>query len=413
MKLKRLGRSAAVAVAALAYAVSPATAAETKGPVTDDIGVVKLAKGEPIQIGQWAVLSGPDAPLGIDQVRGVEVFFDQIGNEVIGHTIKHVIEDSQCTPEGGQTAATKFAANQKIVYVVGPTCSGPAMAGAPVLWKAGLGSVGVSTSAPPLTAPDRNPDMHGYARVYPNDDWFGVVTAEWMYNTAGARTMAGIHDGSTYAESLVKVAARSFEELGGKVTSIEAILPSDTDMRAMLTRIATNPPDAIFFPIYAQTIAFVARQAGDVNGLEKSLMVTSEGALSGQFLELVGGDYKGLQVAANEILEGPGYPAFVELYIAKFGEKPIGPYHARARDAAALILEAIKKVAVTDDAGNTYIGRKAVRDAVFATKGLVGLSGPKTCDENGDCGEFNYVVYEFTSATDPFVLGKNPIKTYP
>ena len=47
--------------------------AETKGPVTDDIGVVKVRKGAPIFIGGYWTLSGPDVSLGVDQKRGVEL----------------------------------------------------------------------------------------------------------------------------------------------------------------------------------------------------------------------------------------------------------------------------------------------------------------------------------------------------
>jgi branched-chain amino acid transport system substrate-binding protein len=48
-----------------------AAAAETKGPVTDDIGVLVIPKGAPIQIGGYWVMSGADSALGIDEKRGV------------------------------------------------------------------------------------------------------------------------------------------------------------------------------------------------------------------------------------------------------------------------------------------------------------------------------------------------------
>ena len=59
--------------------------AETVGPVTDDIGVVKIAKGQPIQIGALLVLSGPDLSLGVDASRGAQVSFDDHKNTLLGH----------------------------------------------------------------------------------------------------------------------------------------------------------------------------------------------------------------------------------------------------------------------------------------------------------------------------------------
>ena len=40
-------------------------AAETRGPVTDNVGVVVIGGGEPILIGGYWTLSGPDVDLGL------------------------------------------------------------------------------------------------------------------------------------------------------------------------------------------------------------------------------------------------------------------------------------------------------------------------------------------------------------
>ena len=46
-------------VVGLTIGALPAFAAETMGPVTDDIGVVKIRKGAPMFIGGYWTLSGP------------------------------------------------------------------------------------------------------------------------------------------------------------------------------------------------------------------------------------------------------------------------------------------------------------------------------------------------------------------
>ncbi len=95
--------------------------AETVGPVTDDVGVVKIPKGQPILIGALLVLSGPDLSLGLDASRGAEIAFDDHKNMLVGHPIKYLPEDGQCSVEGGQTGATRLASNKQIVGVIG-TC---------------------------------------------------------------------------------------------------------------------------------------------------------------------------------------------------------------------------------------------------------------------------------------------------
>src|SRR5262249_16783133 len=64
-----------------------AQAAETKGAVTDEIGVLVIPKGAPIQIGGYWVLSGADTALGLDQKRAVEIAVKEKG-KLAGHPIK-------------------------------------------------------------------------------------------------------------------------------------------------------------------------------------------------------------------------------------------------------------------------------------------------------------------------------------
>ena len=95
-----------------------AVMAATVGPVTDDLGVIRIAKGAPIQIGAYWVLSGADTALGLDEKRGVEIAFKDVGGKLLGHPLKLDAEDDNCNAEGGQTAATKLAANPQTV--IGP-----------------------------------------------------------------------------------------------------------------------------------------------------------------------------------------------------------------------------------------------------------------------------------------------------
>src|SRR5882757_1653392 len=67
--------------------------AETLGPVTDEVGVVKIPKGQPILIGALLVLSGSDLALGVDASRGAELAFDDRKGMLLGHPIKYLPED--------------------------------------------------------------------------------------------------------------------------------------------------------------------------------------------------------------------------------------------------------------------------------------------------------------------------------
>jgi hypothetical protein len=86
-------KSVAAALAVTMFAALPASA-ETKGPVTDEAGVVVAPEGEPLQIGSFL------SALGIDARRGIEIALDKIGTSYKGHPIEIVYEDETCSPPG-------------------------------------------------------------------------------------------------------------------------------------------------------------------------------------------------------------------------------------------------------------------------------------------------------------------------
>jgi branched-chain amino acid transport system substrate-binding protein len=412
-------RGGAALCAALSW-LAVAQAAETKGPVTDEIGVLVIPKGAPIQIGGYWVLSGADTALGLDQKRAVEIAIKEKG-KLVGHPIKFSAEDSLCNAEGGQTAATKLAANPNIAIVIGPSCSSEATPGAPILWKAGITSIGTSPTAPKLTAENRSATYDGFVRTCYSDIFQGASDAKWIHDVLKAKTIVTVHDGSPYAQGLAGATADSFKKLGGKVLSEEAIQPTDVDMHPLLTRIATEKPDVLYFPIFVAAGAQILRQAKDIPGLANTQLIGSSGMLAPDFIEAAKDAVVGFRITYTDLSPaamGKGYPKFVEEYKKAYGEGPISGYHAHAYDGAEMAFRAIEKVAKTDDKGNTYIGRKALRDAVFATK-FDGISGPIKCDKWGECGEFHPAVYQYTNAdpktftSDASKSNANPKKIWP
>lgn len=405
------------AVAAAAMVSALAIAAETKGPVTDELGVVEIPKEAPIVIGGYWVISGPDTALGVDSQRGAEIAFDEMNNMIAGHAIQLVVEDDQCNAEGGQTAATKLASLPNIVAVLGPACSSSATAAAPILWKQGLTNIGTATTAPSLTAPDRKPDYFGYMRTIYSDLDQGFNDAEYFFKEMQCKTLATIHDGSPYASQLAKVAADHFKELGGEVVAEEAVTPTDVDMRPVLTGIATKKPCVLYFPIFVAAAAQIVRQAPEIADLKDTKIIGGSSLAAPGTLEAAGDaakDFIFTNVDISPGAMGQKYPDFVKAYTEKYGEGPINSFHAHAYDAAKILATAIEKVAQKDESGTTFIGKKALHDALFATKGYDGISGPIDCNEHGQCGGFNFAVYQFTDG-DPstFELGKNPVKIHP
>jgi branched-chain amino acid transport system substrate-binding protein len=401
-----------IATAIIVATISMVTAQQAKPTFKyeDPIGVVKIKPGEPIHIACWFVVAGPDTSLGTDTKRGVEIAIDDKGGRLLGFTIKLSVQDTGCNAEGGQAAATKLAADPTIVAAIGSSCSSEARPGAPILWKAGIPSVSPSTTGPFLTDPKRGPEFGGYLRTAHNDKVQGAVAAQFAFNQLKIKKAATIHDGSPYAEQLQAVFVETFKKLGGTITSQEAVAPTDTDMRPVLTKIATGKPEFIYYPVFIAAGGHITRQVKEVKGLEKVSLMGADGIFSPDFYKAAGEAAVGMYHSSPDFSAfGEGYKVFLEKHKKKYGEKPIAPFHAHAYDAAMMIFAAIEKVAKKAPDGILYIGRKALTDALYATRNLKGLTGNLTCDKYGDCADPRIAIYKtIAENTKNLVLPDKP-----
>jgi branched-chain amino acid transport system substrate-binding protein len=377
---------------------SPASAQQAKSAfkVEDPIGVVKIKPGEPVHIAAWMVVAGPDASLGTDTKRGVEIAIEDKSGKVLGFPIKLTVQDTGCNAEGGQAAATKLAADPTIVAAIGSTCSSEARPGAPILWKAGIATVAPSATSPDLTDPTkRGREFDGFLRTAHNDKIQGAVAAEFAWKQLKVKRAATIHDGSIYAEKLQAIFSDTFKKLGGTITSQEAVAPTDTDMRPVLTKIATGKPEFIYYPVFIAAGGHITRQVKEVKGMEKAALMGADGVFSPDFYKAAGETAVGMYHSSPDFSAfGAGYKTFLERHQKKYGEKPIAPFHAHAYDAAMMILAAIERVAKKGPDGALYIGRKALRDTLYATKNMKGLTGNISCDKYGDCADPRIAIYK-------------------
>lgn len=383
----------------------------------DPKGCVTIGKDEPIRIAWMFVVEGPDASLGTDTKRGVEIAVDDRPT-IAGHKVELIGENEGCNAEGGQAAGTKISSDPKVVAAVGTNCSSAARAAIPLMCGAGIPMVSPSNTAPDLTADDRPAEYWCYMRTAHNDRVQGAAMAQYAYEK-GFRNAATIHDGSLYADKLQQVFAEKFKELGGNIVAQEATDPNETNMGPMLTRIAAAKPDFIYLPIFIAAGGQVTSQAKQNPDLANVQLAGADGIFSPDFLKAAGDAAKGFLWSSPDFSAfGSGYADFLAKHEKKYGEKTLAPFHAHAYDAYNLIANAIEKVAVDCGDGSIQIGRQALRDAMIATKDMKGLTGNLTCTPTGDCADPKIAVYEGMSA-DPASwnpgadANSNPRKIWP
>jgi branched-chain amino acid transport system substrate-binding protein len=346
----------------------------------DAIGCVDIAPDEPVHIAYMLTISGATAFLGEDSKGAIEIAIDDRGGELLGHSLQLTGEDSLCSAEGGQTAATKIASDPTILGVIGTNCSSAATAAMPTISEAGLVMLSPSNTAPALTL-EGETWQPGYFRICHTDLFQGSVAAEFAYNELGAKSAATIHDGSPYADQLQQVFAGKFQELGGDVTFQGAINVGDVDMRTILTSVAADSPDVLYFPIFEPEGDFIVAQSSEIAGLENTVLMGADGLLADSFPENAGPNVVGMYLSGPYV-SGANYDEFLAKWDAKFGGVPPSGFHAFAYDGTNILLDAIEKVAVKDDDGTLHIGRQALRDAITATTDYTGLTGKLDCSDN-------------------------------
>ncbi len=354
---------------------------------TDPEGCVEVPSGAGIRIASLLTMTGADSVYGIDAVRGVEIAIED-QKQVSGHPIELVKADDLCTEDGGRQGATALAADASIVAVIGTTCSSATVPAADILTKAHLTLISPSSTAPSLTDPASH--QAGFLRTIYNDKAQGKAVAEFAYSVLGTRRMITIHDGTAYPKQLQQEACDDFQRLGGECI-LQLDLSTVTNIGTSLRIAAVDNPDVIYFPLYTED-GVAVMEAIQGAGLPDPALISSDGLLSKDFLEKAGRTTEGMYMSGPSAVQES--TAFTQKYKTRYNEDPIASYHLQAYDAATMLFHAIEKVAVASSSGGLSIPRSALRQALYATTGMPGLSGPISCSSTGDCAAASIDIFE-------------------
>lgn len=375
------------------------------GHCADELGCVEVAADAPIVLGVMLTHSGANAFFGEDSQGGVELAIHDRDGMLLGRDIELVVADELCSSEGGQAAAQRITADESIVGIIGTSCSSAATGALPIVSEAGLLMISPSNTSPALTSDDIEAGgvyRPGYFRTVPNDLFQGTMAGQFTVHVLGAKTVATVHDGGTYTESLTGVMRDTFTSMGGEVVFEGAISVGDTDMSAILTEIAARSPDVLYAPLFPPESEFLTAQMINTPGLEETVMMVADASFVSTFPTNTGEPAIGVYLS-GPLITGADYEAFLAAWEEEFGGTPPSGFHAHAYDATNLLLDAVEAAAEEADDGSIMIGRQALRDAIAAVEDYPGLTGLLSCQDEspfaGDCASNSgLTVFEITEA---------------
>jgi branched-chain amino acid transport system substrate-binding protein len=384
----RVGSSLIIASLALSACGSRgATTATSDGNKTATIGIM-------------APLSGNLSALGLGIQHSVELAVKQANDNktIPGWTLKVKALDDEGKPDVGKNAATQFAADPTVAGVVGNLNSSVSQSTQPVLATAKIVQVSPANTGTSLTrganfdtAPVRT--YPTYFRTCTTDAVQGPYAARYLYQKAGIKKVATIHDKKTYGQGLVAAFTKEFTKLGGTIVGAETINPDDSNFQNVISKVKPTGPELVYFGgEYPQ--AGPLSQQMKAAGLKVPLM-GGDGIYDPKYIALAGA------TSTNDLASNVGAPTeslpagkkFLADYAAAGYKEPAAAYGAYSFDAANAIINALKvSLKGAKDVASVH---QATIDALGKVS-FTGISGKVAFDKFGDSTTRILTVYKVT-----------------
>jgi branched-chain amino acid transport system substrate-binding protein len=309
--------------------------------------------------------------------------------------------------------ANNYAANDKVIGVIGTFNSGCAAIIIPVLNQAPEGGIPMVSPANTYvclteggpgcdkTEPDKYypSGSRNYTRVAPHDAYQGAAVAEFA-QSEGVKNVFILNDKEAYGLGVATNFRGAAEKLGIKIAGFAAWDPKASSYEALFRQIKATGADAVFLGGLidengAQVIKDKVAVLGPNDGAVKLFM--PDGFTTQQTIDEAGTAAAGayLSVAGVPIDEFKGAGAeFADAFSKdKLEGKRIDPYAIYGAQAAQILLDAIEK----SDGSRADVTAK-----LFESKVDDGLIGSFEINENGDPagGEGAVVGFTIYEATD-------------
>jgi len=304
--------------------------------------------------------------------------------------------------------ANSYAANDKVIGVVGTFNSGCAAIIIPVLNQApdgGIAMISPANTYPCLTVnlpggcDATEPDKYypsgsrNYARVAPSDDYQGAVQAEFM-KEQGVKKLYVLNDREAYGLGVATTTRKAAEHVGIEIAGFEAWDPKAASYESLFKKIQSTGADAVFLgglidengaQVIKDKVAVLGPNDGDVallapDGFTTQATIDEAGtAAKGMFMSVAGVPIDEFKGAALGFIDG--------LQKGPLQGKAIDPYAIYGGQAAQVMLDAIEGSDGT---------RSDVIKKLFETSVTDGLLGTFKIDANGDPEEASGAVVGFT-----------------
>jgi branched-chain amino acid transport system substrate-binding protein len=326
------------------------------------------AVGDVIILGHVGSLTGSEATFGDSTDKGLKLAIEEANARggVKGKRIELKTYDNQGKPEEAAIAATRLVVNDHASILLGEVASRRSLAMAPIADENKVPMISPASTNPKVTKDGDRVRPYVF-RVCFIDPFQGTVMARFARETLKLGKVAVLRDvGNDYSVGLADYFLTRFKELGGAIVDDQSYKAGDQDFKAQLTAIKGKKPEGIYIPGYYTDVALIARQAREL-GLRQPLM-GGDGWDSAKLFEIGGRALDGCYYSNHYSPDDPSprIQEFVARYKAKFGAVP-DTMAALGFDAGQIAVDAMTRA--------RELTGPAIRDAIAATSGFLGVTG--------------------------------------
>jgi branched-chain amino acid transport system substrate-binding protein len=327
-------------------------------------------------IGVMGALSGSNASVVLPSVNGAKLALKQWSADNDDCEISLEEFDTEGDPAKATPAATKMATDETFIGVMGGAFSGETRATKATFDDAGLTMISQSATATDLTTEEPAAVFH---RVIGYDEVQGAAIGRYLRDVAGAKKVFVVDDSTTYGEPL---ASKVKDELGDLVVDSDKTQEGQTEFSAVVSKIESAEPDAVFYAGYAAEAGPFLKQLRDAG--VTATFVGGDGLYGADFPKAAGDASEGAIVTCPCLPADEAEGTFAADYEAEFGEAP-GAYAAEGFDVMTIFLAGIE-----DGARD----RAAMEEFVDGYTGT-GLTKEYAFDDKGDVEEENVVIWSY------------------
>ena len=328
-----------------------------------------------VKIGVTLSTTGPAASLGIPEKNTIAL----LPKEIAGKSVQYIVLDDASDTSRAVQNTRKLIDEDHVDAIIGSTVTPNSLAMLDPVSEGKTPMISLAASAAIISPMDAK---RSWAFKTPqNDGLMADAIAEYM-EKHGVKSVAFIGFADAYGENWYNVFSKAADAHHLKLVANERYNRTDASVTGQVLKIAASNPDAVLIAGSGTPSALPAKALKERG--YKGVIYHNHGVGNRDFLRVCGADCNGTFLPASPVLVAAQLPADYASkrlaldYIARF-EKLRGPgsvsaFGSYAWDASMLLNNAIP-VALKTAAPGTVEFRRALRDALEATKGLADTNG--------------------------------------